>query len=243
MELDWSEQSPHIRTLFRPWQPGDGYEEATIQAAEAKLGVRLPSPLRTFYLAWGKRRDLAALHHYLLAPDELVIRADTLIVWVDHQAVWYWGVRCEALEQTDPPVVRTESGPSGSGWEVESELDWKPSHAHVSSLFDDMTYLHAFCPGGAMHGGHYDRPGLPELAAPHRTWLEEHWNIAALASPPLFFGLMPDEDYSWYSWPPLYVRDGQAFCWEHAGCRLAVREVEVVDVMAQRFQIMWTKRW
>lgn len=26
-----SEQSPHIRTLFRPWQPGDGYDEANPQ--------------------------------------------------------------------------------------------------------------------------------------------------------------------------------------------------------------------
>ena len=25
MEFDWSEQSPHIRSLYRPWQPGDGY--------------------------------------------------------------------------------------------------------------------------------------------------------------------------------------------------------------------------
>jgi hypothetical protein len=49
MELDWSEQSPHIRTLYRRWQPGDGYEEAIIAAAEAKLGLRLPAILRNFY--------------------------------------------------------------------------------------------------------------------------------------------------------------------------------------------------
>src|SRR5581483_10929314 len=39
MELDWSEQSPHIRTLFCPWQPGDGYDEMTVQAAEERLGI------------------------------------------------------------------------------------------------------------------------------------------------------------------------------------------------------------
>lgn len=33
MELDWSEQSPHIRSLYRPWQPGDEYGEAILQAA------------------------------------------------------------------------------------------------------------------------------------------------------------------------------------------------------------------
>jgi hypothetical protein len=33
MDLDWSAQSPHICTLFRPWQPGDGYDKAAMQEA------------------------------------------------------------------------------------------------------------------------------------------------------------------------------------------------------------------
>ena len=39
MELDWSKQSPHMRTLYPPWQPGDSYTEATLQTAEPQLGV------------------------------------------------------------------------------------------------------------------------------------------------------------------------------------------------------------
>ena len=53
MELDWSEQSPHIRTLFRPWQPGDGYDEFKIKAVEARPGVRLPTTLRNILEAVG----------------------------------------------------------------------------------------------------------------------------------------------------------------------------------------------
>ncbi len=45
MELDWSEQAPHIRTLFRPWQPGDGYDKAAFQTEEAQLAARLPVTL------------------------------------------------------------------------------------------------------------------------------------------------------------------------------------------------------
>ena len=71
MELDWSEQSPHIRSLFHPWETGDGYEEADIVAAEARLGVRLPTTLRNFYLAWGKRKDVAQGGDPLLFPQEL----------------------------------------------------------------------------------------------------------------------------------------------------------------------------
>ncbi len=33
---------PHIRTLYHPWQPGNGYEEATLEAVETELGIHLP---------------------------------------------------------------------------------------------------------------------------------------------------------------------------------------------------------
>ena len=78
MELDWSVQSSHIRTLFRPWQPGDGKDGAIIQAAEERLGVDLPATLRNFYLAWGKRRDLMFNDFFLLDSDEVGIEAHAL---------------------------------------------------------------------------------------------------------------------------------------------------------------------
>jgi cell wall assembly regulator SMI1 len=87
MELDWSAQSPHIRPLFRPWQPGDGYDEATIQEAEARLGIRLPTTLRNFYQAWGKREDMTAIQNPLLPPDHLLLRGDVLEFWMENQAV------------------------------------------------------------------------------------------------------------------------------------------------------------
>jgi hypothetical protein len=234
MELDWSAQSPHIRTLYHPWQPGDGWDEATIEATEARLGLRLPTPLRNFYLAWGRRRDITKTNDPMLDPDELVVRADTLIFWVANQSSWYWGMPRKALED-DPSVVITAVGPSG--WEVESKLNWKPSHPRLLSFLDDMTYLHAFYPSGAIHGG-YTQLSLPDLPAHHRAWLEKQWNKAAIVSP-IVFGIMPDAAYSC---PPLYVRDGQAFWWEGGGC-LAAREVEVVDEISQRFQIKWDTRW
>jgi hypothetical protein len=67
MKLDWSEQSPHIRTLFHPWQPGDGYDEATLQMAEARLGVRrvLAQQMNTGYVMYSVR-----LYRPLLNPIE-----------------------------------------------------------------------------------------------------------------------------------------------------------------------------
>ena len=234
MELDWSAQSPHIRTLYHPWQPGDGWDDATIEAAEARLGLRLPNPLRNFYLAYGRRRDLTQTQNPLLNPDELVVRADTLIFWIENQAVWYWGMPCKSLEEDDPPVVNTESGPSG--WRVESELDWKPTHAHLSSFLDDMTYLHAFIPGGAIHGGWTRLYGFhDDMPVGQVAWLEEEWSKAIVT--PLCFGM--DVDLPREYWPTLYVRDGQAFWWG----AMAAREAEALDEIGWRFRFPWQKRW
>ncbi len=89
MDLDWSEQSPHIRTLYRPWQQGDGYEEDVIAAAEARCGVRLSVTLRSFYRMWGCRQDLTRMNEVLLAPDEWVVHAGALIFCVENQSCSY----------------------------------------------------------------------------------------------------------------------------------------------------------
>lgn len=143
MNLDWSEQSPHIRSLYRPWQPGDGYEEEILAAAQTRCGVRVPATLRGFYETWGRRRDLTQLQEHLLAPDEWVVHAGALIFCVENQGITYWAVRQEVLAQTNPPVVIAEAGPEMSLDEVTAELVWHPSHQQVSDFLDDLTYMHA----------------------------------------------------------------------------------------------------
>ena len=233
MELDWSEQSSHIRTLYRPWQPGDGYEEAIITAAETQLGVPLPTSLRAFYRAWGRRHDLAQTYDCLLAPHELVIQADALIFCVGNQATWYWAVRREFLEESNPPIVAAEAETGRSVWEEQSTLIWGPSHAHLSDLVDDLTYENAFS-GGAIHGG------FSETFHPQGyqiTWLERHWRYATVT--PMCFGLEPGADSNG---PLLYVRDGQALMWGF-GYSAAVREAEALDEISQALQITWGERW
>src|SRR5579885_1718914 len=109
MEFDWSEQSTHIRTLYAPWQPGDGYEENMISAQEARLGVQMPPPLRTFYQAWGKRKDMTQSNQRLLGPAELVLRPDALIFCIENQACCCWAIEHEDLEDANPPVVRADA--------------------------------------------------------------------------------------------------------------------------------------
>jgi hypothetical protein len=238
MELDWSAQSPHIRTLYHPWQPGDGWDEATVQAAEARLGLRLPNPLRRFYLAYGRRRDMTKANDPMLDPGKLLVRADTLIFCMENQVVVYWGIRCEALKEDDPSVVVTPSGPSG--WDVESELDWTLYYTHLSGFLDDLMYSHAGVYNAATG---WDAPSLPEQ---HTAWLEENWSKAVVG--PVFYGVVPDVPID-STWPILYVREGQAF-YQLSGysslghiCCLAAYEAAAIDEINQRFQIKWARRW
>ncbi len=233
MQLDWSEQSPHIRTLFRPWQPGDGCDEAILQAVEVQLGIRLPSTLRNFYLAWGRQQEMTRFSHPLLKPEELEIQGDTLIFWVENQAVFYWGVQHAALKEADPEVVMTE--PRQSDWEVESELNWKPSQTRLWGFLDAMTYLHALN-GGALHGA-CTEIYAPALPTHHIAWLEEHWRKVTISL--LAFHLLPGDPTDL----TLYVRDGQAFCLYPIAQVLAAREAETIEELGQQFQIRWASQW
>jgi hypothetical protein len=233
MKLDWSEQSSHIRTLYRPWQPGDGYEEDIITAAESQLRVHLPTLLRAFYRAWGRRQDLTQIRDCLLAPDELVIQTDALIFGVENQATYYWAVRREFLEQFNPPVVFAAAKAGRSVWEMQPRLTWRSSHAHLSDFLDDLTYENALS-GGAIHGGSSDlfRPNGNQ-----QVWLEQHWRHAVVT--PMCFGMEPDVEHTPLR---LFVRDGQALMWGY-GCTAAVREAQALDEISQALQITWVRRW
>ncbi len=225
MELDWSEQSPHIRSLFHPWRPGDGYEEAEIVETEERLGLRLPTTLRNFYLAWGKRNNLTQVNNPLLSPAHLEMKADALVCWATNQGSVIWSMLREDLKEADPPVMAKEFWLERAG-----EL----SHSHLSGFLDDMTYNHAFIPGRAIHGG-WTGPYDPHLPDHHIAWLEKHWSKATAGK--LVFALETDQP------PTLYVRDGQAFWTEEGTSCLAARDAETLDEIAQRFQLKWTTRW
>lgn len=231
MNLDWSEQSPHIRTLYHPWQPGDGYEEDVILAAEARIGARLPASLRTFYHAWGRRWDLTQINQHVVGPVGLVRRPDALIFCVENQGCCWWAIERHVLEEPDPPVVIADPG----NWDIKdihASLTWMPSHAHLSDFLDDLAYFHAFS-GGAIHGGYTRYFRHQEY---QNAWLEQHWRRTDVGS--LCFGRVDVDGEDFH----FYVRDGQALKW-FRGCSAAVRKVEDLDEIAQELQFTWTHRW
>lgn len=102
----------------RPLAPGDGWDEGEIDAAERRLGVRLPAALREAYGLFGRRDDLTRNHDNLLPPKELYVDdgGGVLVYQVENQGCAYWGVLLKDLEQDDPPTVTRLDG-LGARWE------------------------------------------------------------------------------------------------------------------------------
>jgi hypothetical protein len=92
-------------TWVTPLTAADGFDAAELDAAEARLGVRLPAALREAYRLFGRREDLTCNQDRLLPPDELVVDHGMLVFREENQWVALWGVPVEDLDQDDPRVV------------------------------------------------------------------------------------------------------------------------------------------
>jgi hypothetical protein len=88
-----------------PLRPGDGSDASELDAAEARLGLRLPAALREAYRLLGRRDDLCRNQDRLLPPEELHVREDALVCVEENQGAAHWGIRLGDLGTDDPPVA------------------------------------------------------------------------------------------------------------------------------------------
>ena len=95
---------------LRPIGPGDGYAGADLDAAEARLGVRLPVAVREAYRMFGRRDDLTSANGTLLEPSRLDYDAkrQLLVFRAAHQGLEYYAVSLADPDSEDPPVFRSE---------------------------------------------------------------------------------------------------------------------------------------
>src|SRR5687767_13325537 len=90
--------------LKRELTPEDGVSVDQIEAAEQKLGLRLPQSLREYYRVAGNLDELNRNHNRLLRFDELEVEDDYLIFMEENQVVVLWGVKTANLSEDDPEV-------------------------------------------------------------------------------------------------------------------------------------------
>ncbi|MFD6953388.1 hypothetical protein A6A08_26050 [Nocardiopsis sp. TSRI0078] len=100
-----------IRAYATHWVDGldgsDGWGEADLDAAEDRLGLRLPAALREAYRLFARRTDLTSNHDRLLAPAELHVdtAGEALVFRHENQGAASWGILLRTLQEEDPAVL------------------------------------------------------------------------------------------------------------------------------------------
>ena len=108
----WSLLTDFVAKWRRPLQEGDGYSATELDAAEQRLGLKLPLALREWYQLTGLREDIVAPQNFLVSPVELEISEENglLVFHSENQQVVEWGIQTSDLDLVDPPVWLDNSG-------------------------------------------------------------------------------------------------------------------------------------
>ena len=95
-----------VEWIFSHWHGAltkkDGVSSAALDRAEKRLGISLPSHLRTWYRLAGARHDVWSTNDHFYAPDRLEIEGDVLIFCVENQSAVRWGIRLSDCRLKDP---------------------------------------------------------------------------------------------------------------------------------------------
>jgi hypothetical protein len=196
-----------------PLTDDDGCTDAELDAAEARLGVRLPAALREAYGLFGRRHDLTSSEDTFLGPAGLYLAdtGDALIFRVGCQDVAHWGVLVADLDKADPPVVMRIM--------LRDDRDeaWQPWLASLSSTCMEMVLSESL----------YAEEGLgddKEQGDDETRRLEQRYTRLALPEYPT--PEVGEVAVRWFTGPDVVLREDQeGFLWARARTVAALRAV------------------
>ena len=129
----------------------DGFPLDQIAAREKKLGLRLPTALRAYYLVAGRERSLNTAHNRLIPLKDLEAHAGKLVFMEENQWVVVWGVAASSKSAVDPAVYQ---GPIQDG----EPSGWFLEHRKLSAFLVFMLHLQAAFGGGMPCGSSAPAP-------------------------------------------------------------------------------------
>ncbi|MFC8719124.1 SMI1/KNR4 family protein [Kitasatospora sp. NPDC057198] len=190
----------------RPPAPEDGFPEAELALAEARLGFPMPAALRSGYALFGRRDDLTRNQDPLLPPSGLYVDEESdgvLVFREENQSCAFWGIPLAELDQEDPPVV------------LSTGRDWVPFLTRMSLAWVELA-LTEFLLGSP----HYDACELPAARLPALHAL--HTRLPLPDHP--MWASRDDSPIRWYAAPGRLLRhDGLGdLSWLHAATRTRV---------------------
>ena len=125
----WPQYEALLSRILHPLGHSDGCSEEELDAAEERLGYKLPGLLREFYLRTGRREDINAAHDRLICPEYLHTRDGRLIFYEENQAVVWWAISMADRVAHDPPVDVSPKHEIG---------EWEQQYTHLSQFLGDM---------------------------------------------------------------------------------------------------------
>ncbi|WP_152991628.1 hypothetical protein [Frankia sp. R43] len=102
----------------------DGCTHEELVAAQERLGMQIPSPLRGFLTLYGRSENLMGFQEPLLKAHDLHVEDDVLVIQEENQGCALWGVAAQQLSLRDPPTLFKI--PADAGYE------WRPYHDRLS---------------------------------------------------------------------------------------------------------------
>jgi len=97
-----------FESLGRPLTADDGIPEASIAAAEERLGSRIPDTLRAFYRVAGNADDFLNSYDHFEPPDVWELHDGKLYFLAENQAVVLYAADLDS-GSADPPIVMTSN--------------------------------------------------------------------------------------------------------------------------------------
>jgi hypothetical protein len=138
--------------------PEHALSESEIAAAETRLGFRLPSILREWYLWSGNMKTFSGSGDWLLPPSQLQVLFDHLIFSSERDGTHAYGVALTELEKPDPLLMITNDfyiwydpdDPEDCPDDGLEDCWYPPSEGTLSAFFRDKLLEGALeqCPFG-----------------------------------------------------------------------------------------------
>jgi len=182
-----------------PLAQGDGWAERDVDAAEVRLGLRLPAALREAYQLFGRRDDLTSNHDVLLSPTELYVddRKEALVFRHENQGAASWGILLTELDNPDPAVVIKSDLADKQAERWEGWLD-RLSLACIEIILSE-----------SLHAPENRCDFLTDLEEAGVTLLEQHYTRLPFPEYPTCETPLRTH---WYSGPDVVLRDDDRTC-------------------------------
>jgi hypothetical protein len=178
----------HYRGIFRnfgyPLTKKTGVAPRVIEATEKRLGVRLPTALRDYYLVAGAERRFNTCFQRLLAPANLWLDHRRLVFMEENQSVVFWGVAASRTKQTDPTVFQGIN---------DEPISWYVENRKCSVFLSVI--LHYQAVSGLPHCARADAPDRTNhrFRKHGRTFYGEDSGLKAYSRPNQVVCLMPGD--------------------------------------------------